>query len=77
MNYQKNYDFKNLDEHVWYYQAAQLQAILEEFISLVRCMATTTYKWGTDLRRAADQNLGLLSQELASSQNQIASIMTP
>lgn len=57
--------------------AAQLHAVLEEFNLLVCCVATATYKWGTDRSGAADQNLSLLSGELAASQEQIASTVTP
>eukprot|EP00980_Cylindrotheca_fusiformis_P028785 scaffold22642_cov134-Cylindrotheca_fusiformis.AAC.40 len=57
--------------------AATLQATLEEFNLLVCCVATATYRWGTDRSGAADQNLSLLSGELGSSQDQIASIVTP
>ena len=57
--------------------AATLQAILEEFNLLVCCVATATYKWGTDRSGAADQNLSLLSGELGSSQDQISSTVTP
>jgi hypothetical protein len=57
--------------------ASQLQAVLEEFNLLVCCVATATYKWGTDRSGAADQNLNLLSGELASSQEQISSTVTP
>ena len=57
--------------------AAQLQAVLEEFNLLVCCVATATYRWGTDRSGAADQNLSLLSGELSSSQEQIASTVTP
>jgi hypothetical protein len=57
--------------------AAQLQAVLEEFNLLVCCVATATYQWGTDRSGAADQNLSLLSGELAASQEQIASTVTP
>lgn len=57
--------------------AATLQAILEEFNLLVCCIATATYRWGTDRSGAADQNLSLLSGELGSSQDQIASTVTP
>mmetsp|Transcript_8375 Transcript_8375/g.20147 ORF Transcript_8375/g.20147 Transcript_8375/m.20147 type:complete len:226 (+) Transcript_8375:95-772(+) len=57
--------------------AATLQAILEEFNLLVCCVATACYKWGTDRSGAADQHLSLLSGELGSSQDQIASTVTP
>lgn len=70
-------DFDNLEEKVVREWAAQLQAVLEEFNLLVCCVATATYKWGTDRSGAADQNLSLLSGELGSSQEQIASTVTP
>lgn len=57
--------------------ATQLQAVIEQFNLLLCCVATATYKWGTDRSGAADQNLGLLSGELAASQDQIASTVTP
>lgn len=57
--------------------AANLQAIMEEFNLLVCCVATACYKWGTDRSGAADQHLSLLSGELGSSQEQIASTVTP
>ena len=57
--------------------AAQLQAVLEEYNLLVCCVATATYKWGTDRSGAADQNLNLLNAELASSQDSISSTVTP
>jgi hypothetical protein len=57
--------------------AATLQAVLEEFNLYVCCVATATYKWGTDRSGAADQNLNLLSGEMAASQDQISSTVTP
>eukprot|EP00429_Kryptoperidinium_foliaceum_P038452 CAMPEP_0176168262 /NCGR_PEP_ID=MMETSP0120_2-20121206/86109_1 /TAXON_ID=160619 /ORGANISM="Kryptoperidinium foliaceum, Strain CCMP 1326" /LENGTH=167 /DNA_ID=CAMNT_0017505951 /DNA_START=151 /DNA_END=654 /DNA_ORIENTATION=+ len=57
--------------------AATLQAVLEEFNLVVCCVSTATYKWGTDRSGAADQNLSLLSAEIAASQDQIASAVTP
>lgn len=57
--------------------AADLQAVLEEFNLLVCCVATATYKWGTERSGASDQNLSLLSGELNSSQDQIGSAVTP
>lgn len=57
--------------------AATLQATLEDFNLLVCCVATACYKWGTDRSGAADQHLSLLSGELGSSQDQIASTVTP
>lgn len=70
-------DEKDLDEKAIKDWAAQLQAVLEEFNLLVCCIATATYKWGTDRSGASDQNLSLLSGELGSSQEQIASAVTP
>ena len=66
-----------LQESVIREWAATLQAVLEEFNLLVCCVSTATYKWGTDRSGAADQNLSLLSGELGSSQEQIASTVTP
>lgn len=70
-------DGEKLDEDSIREWAAQLQAVLEEFNLLVCCIATATYKWGTDRSGAADQNLSLLSGELGASQEQIASAVTP
>lgn len=72
-----NGDNNKLDEDSIRDWAAQLQAVLEEFNLLVCCIATATYKWGTDRSGAADQNLSLLSGELGASQEQIASAVTP
>jgi hypothetical protein len=60
--------------HEW---AAQLQAVIEEFNLLLSLVSAATYKWGTDRSGAADQSLGLLSGELATSQDQISSTVTP
>ena len=57
--------------------AAQLQAVLEEYNLLVCCVSTAEYRWGTEKTGAADQNLGLLNNELASSQDSISSTVTP
>ena len=57
--------------------AATLQAVLEEFNLYVCFVATATYRWGTDRSGAADQNLNLLSGEMAASQDQISSTVTP
>jgi hypothetical protein len=57
--------------------AEQLQAVLEELNLLVCCVATATYKWGTERSGAGDQNLSLLSGELNFSQDQISSAVTP
>jgi hypothetical protein len=67
----------DLDEVAIKDWAAELQEVLEEFNLLVCCVATATYKWGTDRSGAGDQNLSLLSGELGSSQEQIASAVTP
>jgi hypothetical protein len=67
----------NLDETLVRNWATQLQAVLEEFNLLVCCVATASYKWGTERSGAADQNLTLLSGELASSQEQLSSAVTP
>jgi hypothetical protein len=56
--------------------ALSMQAIIEEFNLLLTCIATATYKWGTDRTGAADQNLALLSNELANSQEQISASVT-
>jgi hypothetical protein len=57
--------------------AAQMQVVLEEFNLLACCVATATYKWGTDRSGASDQNLSLLSGEMAASQEQISNTVTP
>lgn len=57
--------------------ASQLQVVLEELGLLLCCVSTATYKWGTDRSGAADQNLTLLNEELNSTQDQIASRVTP
>jgi hypothetical protein len=57
--------------------AAQFQAVLEEFNLYVCCVATATYKWGTERSGASDQNLGLLTGEMAASQEQISSTVSP
>jgi hypothetical protein len=40
-------------------------------------VSTACYRWGTDRSGAADQNLSLLNDELNSTQDQIASRVTP
>eukprot|EP00934_Nitzschia_sp_Nitz4_P004532 Nitzschia sp. Nitz4//scaffold141_size107518//95781//96470//NITZ4_004298-RA/size107518-processed-gene-0.142-mRNA-1//-1//CDS//3329536354//4522//frame0 len=67
----------SLDEAAIREWAATMQAILEEFNLLVCCVATATYKWGTDRSGAADQNLSLLNGELTASQEQIVSSVSP
>lgn len=57
--------------------ASRLQVILEELGLLLCCVSTATYRWGTDRSGAADQNLSLLNDELNSTQDQIASRVTP
>lgn len=76
-NFSSKGDSTGLDEDAIREWAALLQAVLEEFNLLVCCVATATYKWGTDRSGAADQNLSLLSGELGSSQEQISSAVTP
>ena len=56
--------------------ALSMQAIIEEFNLLLTCISTATYKWGSDRTGAADQNLALLSNELANSQEQISASVT-
>ena len=60
--------------HEW---AAQLQAVIEEFNLLLSLVSAATYRWGSDRSGAADQNLGLLSGELAVSQDEISSKVAP
>jgi hypothetical protein len=55
----------------------KMQAVVEEFNLLLCCVATATYKWGTDRSGAADQNLSMLSSELGNAQEQISSAVTP
>jgi hypothetical protein len=57
--------------------AAKLKAVIEEFDLLVGCISTATYKWGSERSGAANQHLGVLSGELAHSQDQISSTVTP
>jgi len=57
--------------------AAALQTVLEEFHLIVALVSAATYRWGTDRSGAADQNLGLLSNELARSQEQILGRVSP
>lgn len=57
--------------------ATSLQAVIEEFNLLVCCVSPATYKWGSERSGAADQNLNVLSAELASSQDQISSTVMP
>lgn len=66
-----------IDESLTREWAAQMQVVLEEFNLLACCLPTATYKWGTDRSGAADQNLSLLNGEMAASQDQISSTVTP
>lgn len=66
------YDKKQLK--LW---AATMQACLEEFHLLVACVSPATYVWGTDRSGAAEQNLGLLSNEFLRSQEQLLARVSP
>lgn len=57
--------------------ATQMKIALEEFNLLLMCVSPATYKWGSDRSGAADQNLTMLSNELSSAQEQIASSVMP
>lgn len=57
--------------------ATQLQIVLEEFELLACCINMATYQWGTERSGASDQNLSLLKGEWSSTQQQIASMVTP
>jgi hypothetical protein len=57
--------------------ANELQVVLEELGLLLCCVSTACYRWGTDRSGAADQNLSVLNEELNSTQEQIASRVTP
>jgi len=57
--------------------ASELQVVLEELGLVLCCVSSATYRWGTDRSGAADQNLTLLNDELNSTQDQIASRVTP
>ncbi|CAB9521725.1 expressed unknown protein [Seminavis robusta] len=57
--------------------ASELQVVLEELGLVLCCVSTACYKWGTDRSGASDQNLSLLNDELNSTQDQIASRVTP
>jgi hypothetical protein len=57
--------------------AAQMQTIIEEFNLSMCCVASATYKWGSDRSGAADQSLTLLSAELGNAQDQISSSLSP
>lgn len=57
--------------------ASQLQVVLEELGLLLCCVSTATYRWGTDRSGAGDQALNILNEELNSTQDQIASRVTP
>uniref|UniRef100_A0A7S2R2B4 Proteasome activator PA28 C-terminal domain-containing protein n=1 Tax=Eucampia antarctica TaxID=49252 RepID=A0A7S2R2B4_9STRA len=57
--------------------ATELKTVLEEFNLLLMCVSPATYKWGSERSGAADQNLTMLSNELTSAQEQIASSVMP
>jgi hypothetical protein len=65
-----------IDESLTREWAAQLQTILEEFGLYCSCVSTATYKWNTERSGAAEQNLGLLQAEIATSQDAISSSVT-
>jgi len=67
----------NLDKALIKTWASRLQVVLEELGLLLCCVSTATYRWGTDRSGASDQNLTLLNDELNSTQDQIASRVTP
>lgn len=67
----------NLDKTLVREWASRMQIVLEELGLLLCCVSTATYRWGTDRSGAADQNLSLLNEELNSTQDQIASRVTP
>ena len=66
-----------IDESATREWAAQLQIVLEEFNLYICCVGTATYKWGSERSGAGDQNLTLLLSEMASSQEQISTAVTP
>jgi len=66
-----------IDETATREWAAQLQIVLEEFNLYVCCVGSATYKWGTERSGAGDQNLTLLLSEMSTSQEQIATAVTP
>lgn len=57
--------------------ASDMQETLEGFNLLLACVSPATYKWSSDRSGAADQNLGVLSSELANAQDQISSTVSP
>mmetsp|Transcript_29085 Transcript_29085/g.42714 ORF Transcript_29085/g.42714 Transcript_29085/m.42714 type:complete len:230 (-) Transcript_29085:38-727(-) len=57
--------------------ASDMQETLEGFNLLLACVSPATYKWSSDRSGAADQNLGVLSSELANAQDQISSAVSP
>lgn len=57
--------------------AATTQALIEEYSFVVSNVSVATYKWGTDRSGAADQNLSLLGNELARSQELLTSRLAP
>jgi len=56
--------------------AQKMQAIIEEVNLLLGCVPSAIYRWGSDRSGAADQNIGLLTSELASAQESIGNSVT-
>lgn len=57
--------------------ASKMQTAIEAFNLLICTVSAATYKWGSDRSGAADQNLALLSSEIANAQDQITSSVNP
>ena len=57
--------------------ASKMQIAIEAFNLLICTVSAATYKWGSDRSGAADQNLALLSSEIANAQDQITSSVNP
>ena len=57
--------------------AAKMQTAIEAFNLHICTVSAATYKWGSDRSGAADQNLALLSSEIANAQDQITSSVNP
>lgn len=57
--------------------AAKMQTAIEAFNLHICTVSAATYKWGSDQSGAADQNLALLSSEIANAQDQITSSVNP
>jgi hypothetical protein len=57
--------------------ASAMQTAIEAFNLLICTVSAATYKWGSDRSGAADQNLALLSSEIANAQDQITSSVNP